>query len=82
MLETRILLKSLQDIEVKLMLCKTNFQWELLAKSYQEIVNKIETSYSGSEVPESLQKEIDTIRDALVVKKGALPPQDLSDFFK
>jgi hypothetical protein len=82
MLETRILQKSLKDIEIKLMLCKTNFQWELLAKNYQEVVNKIEEAFKENEIPESLQSAIDTIRESLVIKKGLLPPQDLSDFFK
>ncbi len=82
MLETRILLKSLQDIEVKLMLCKTNFQWELLAKKYEEVTNKIEETFPESEVPESLQKAMDTVREALVTKKGSLPQENLSDFFK
>jgi 23S rRNA A2030 N6-methylase RlmJ len=82
MLETRILEKSLKDIEIKLMLCKTHFEWELLAKKYQEAVNKIEQVHEETEIPETLQKVIDTIREALVEKKGKLPPQDLSDFFK
>ena len=82
MLETRILQKLLQDIEIKIMLCKTHFQWELLAKNYQEVVNKIEEAFKESETPQSLQNAIDTIREALVTKKGSLPPQDLSDFFK
>ena len=82
MLDTRILLKSLNDIEIKLMFCKTAFEWELFAKKYEEIQEKIKDHFADREVPEEIESAIDRTREALVTKKGELPPSDYSEFFK
>lgn len=82
MLDSRILLKLISDIEVKVMLCKTAFEWELLAKKYDELTKKIEQFFNGKEVPENFATALNTVRVSLVQKKGEMPPLDLSNFFK
>jgi len=82
MLDSRILLKSLNDIEVRITLCKSGFEWEILAKKYEELSKKIEQFFKADGVPESFTTALQTIRSALVQKKGEMPPLDLSDFFK
>lgn len=82
MLDNRILIKSLNDIDVKLMLCKTNFEWELLAKKFQEVSEEVDKFFKGQEIPEKIQTALDAVRASLVNKKGLLPPVELSEFFK
>lgn len=82
MLDNRILLKSLNDIDVKLMLCKTNFEWELLAKKYEAVEKDVKNFFKGKKVPADIKIALDTARASLVKKKGELPPEDLSSFFK
>jgi hypothetical protein len=82
MLNTRILLKSLNDIEIKLMFCKTAFEWGLFAEKFEQIVEKIRDFYTEEDVPEEIESAMSRTRDALVIKKGELPPSDYSEFFK
>jgi len=82
MLETRILLKSLNDIDIKLMFCKTAFQWELYAQKYEEIEAKIKEHYVEGDIPEEIEEAIERTRASLVAKKGELPPSDYSEIFK
>lgn len=75
-MEFRIFMKSLNDIDVKLMLCKSNFQWKLLAEKYDEASQKIEAFY-GEKVPAELVEALGRVRLQLVEKKGKLPPEDI-----
>ena len=79
--DIKILMKSLSDIDIKVMLCKTAFEWELIAKKYSELRDEIE-AFCASGLPEDVSAALDRTRAALVQKKGELPPLDLSDFFK
>jgi len=71
----KIFLKSVQDVDVKLMLCKSNFQWELLAKKYEEIESEIKEFYNN-EIPVELEQVLGNLRIKLVEKKGVLPVED------
>lgn len=82
MLDSRILIRSLSELEVKIMLCKSAFEWELLAKKYEDVKQKIELFFNTGEIPESILSALNTARASLVKKKGEMPPADLSDFFK
>ena len=82
MLDARILLKSLNDIEVKLMFCKTAFEWKLFADKYEELTEKINTFYQDDDTPEEIKVAISRTREALVTKKGELPPSSYSEIFK
>jgi hypothetical protein len=82
MVDAKILLKMLTDIEVKIMLCKSAFEWELLAKKYSEIEEKISSFFQKEDVPQNFQSALNNVRVLLVQKKGELPPLDLSSFFK
>jgi hypothetical protein len=82
MLDSRILLKSLNDLEVRIMLCKSAFEWELLAKKYVDIESNINNFFKKKKIPENFTTALDSLRTSLVQKKGELPPIDLSDFFK
>ncbi len=82
MLDAKILLKSLNDIEIKLMFCKTVFEWDLFAKKYEEIQKKINDYFADKEIPEEIESAVNRTREALVTKKGELPPSDYSEFFK
>lgn len=82
MLDSRILLKSLNDLEVRIMLCKSAFEWELLAKKYVDIESNIKSFFKKKKIPENFTTALDSLRASLVQKKGELPPIDLSDFFK
>ncbi|HPA57562.1 MAG TPA: hypothetical protein PLT70_09050 [bacterium] len=82
MLDSRILLKSLNDLEVRIMLCKSAFEWELLAKKYVDVESNIKNFFKKKKIPENFATALDTLRASLVQKKGELPPVDLSDFFK
>ncbi|HPG35017.1 MAG TPA: hypothetical protein PLW37_10940 [bacterium] len=82
MLDSRILLKSLNDLEVRIMLCKSAFEWELLAKKYVDVESNIKDFFKKKKIPENFATALDTLRASLVQKKGELPPVDLSDFFK
>ncbi len=82
MLDSRILLKSLNDLEVRIMLCKSAFEWELLAKKYVDIESNINNFFKKKKIPENFTTALDSLRASLVQKKGELPPIDLSDFFK
>lgn len=75
-MEFRIFMKSLNDIDVKLMLCKSNFQWKLLAEKYEEASRKIEAFY-GENMPSELVDALGRVRLQLVEKKGQLPPEDI-----
>ncbi|HOW50586.1 MAG TPA: hypothetical protein PLV42_00930 [bacterium] len=75
-MDIRIFMKAINDIDVKLMLCKSNFQWKLLAEKYEESSRKIEEFY-GEKVPTELQDALGRVRLQLVEKKGQLPPEDL-----
>ena len=82
MLDSRILLKSINDLEVRIMLCKSAFEWELLAKKYVDIESNIKSFFKKKKIPENFNTALDSLRASLVQKKGELPPIDLSDFFK
>jgi len=82
MVDARILLKTLTDIEVKIMLCKSAFEWELLAKKYSDIEEKISAFFKKDKIPQNFELALNNVRVLLVQKKGELPPIDLSDFFK
>ncbi|HOB72066.1 MAG TPA: hypothetical protein PKM18_09830 [bacterium] len=82
MLDSRILLKSLNDLEVRIMLCKSAFEWELLAKKYVDVESNIKNFFKKKKIPENFTTALDSLRASLVQKKGELPPIDLSDFFK
>jgi len=82
MLDSRILLKSLNDLEVRIMLCKSAFEWELLAKKYVDVESNIKNFFKKKKIPENFAIALDRLRASLVQKKGELPPVDLSDFFK
>ena len=82
MLDAKILLKSLNDIEIKLMFCKTVFEWDLFAKKYEEIQEKINDYFADGDIPEEIESAVERTREALVTKKGELPPSDYSEFFK
>ncbi|HSW60446.1 MAG TPA: hypothetical protein VLJ60_06570 [bacterium] len=82
MLDSRILLKSLNDLEVRIMLCKSAFEWELLAKKYVDVESNIKNFFKKKKIPENFATALDSLRASLVQKKGELPPVDLSDFFK
>jgi hypothetical protein len=75
-MEQKIFLKSLSDIEIKLGMCKTNFQWKLLAKQFEHANGKIEEFYS-EDIPREIQDKITSVRESLVEKKGQLPAEDL-----
>ncbi len=75
-MEFRIFMKSLNDIDVKLMLCKSNFQWKLLAEKYEEASQKIDAFY-GEKVPKELTDALGRVRMQLVERKGKLPPEDI-----
>lgn len=75
-MEFRIFMKSLNDIDVKLMLCKSNFQWKLLAEKYEEASQKIAAFY-GEKVPKELTDALGRVRMQLVERKGKLPPEDI-----
>ena len=79
--DIKILMKSLSDIDVKIMLCKSAFEWELLAKKYNSLRDEIE-AFCSSGLPEDVKEALEKTRASLVEKKGELPPLDLSDFFK
>ena len=79
--DIKILMKSLSDIDVRIMLCKSAFEWELLAKKYNSLRDEIE-AFCSSGLPEDVQTALEKTRAYLVEKKGELPPLDLSDFFK
>ena len=80
--DMKILMKSLSDIDVRIMLCKSAFEWELLAKKYNSLRDEIEAFCAESGLPEDVQTALEKTRAYLVEKKGELPPLDLSDFFK
>ncbi|MGI6395607.1 MAG: hypothetical protein ACOX2F_12935 [bacterium] len=82
MLNSRILLKSLSDIEVRISLCKSAFEWEILAKKYEEVESNIKNFFKEQGIPDNFVTALSNIRTSLVQKKGELPPLDLSDFFK
>ncbi len=75
-MDARIFLKMLNDIDVKIMLCKSNFQWKLLAEKYEEAVQRIEGFY-GQTIPSDIAGTMARVRAQLVEKKGQLPPEDL-----
>ncbi len=75
-MDARIFLKMLSDIDVKIMLCKSNFQWKLLAEKYEEAVKKIEDFY-GDAIPSDIAGTMARVRLQLVEKKGLLPPEDI-----
>lgn len=75
-MDARIFLKMLNDIDIKIMLCKSNFQWKLLAEKYEEAVKKIEEFY-GDTIPTDISGTMARVRAQLVEKKGLLPPEDL-----
>lgn len=75
-------MKSLSDIDIKIMLCKTAFEWELLAKKYDEIRASIEDFFGKDGVPEDILNALESTRASLVEKRGATPPSDLVDLFK
>ncbi|HSA34111.1 MAG TPA: hypothetical protein P5077_10330 [bacterium] len=75
-MDIRIFMKSLNDIDIKLMLCKSNFQWKLLAEKYDEAERKIQEFY-GAKIPNELTDALGRVRLQLVEKKGHLPPEDI-----
>ena len=75
-MDIRIFMKMLNDIDIKLMLCKSNFQWKLLAEKYEEATRQIGAFY-GEKTPSEIVAAIDRVRIQLVEKKGQLPPEDI-----
>ncbi len=75
-MDFRLYLKPINDIEVKLGLCKSNFMWKFLAKNYEDISEKVSDVY-GEDVPEEIQQALTRVRAKLVEKKGELPREDL-----
>ncbi len=75
-MEQRIFLKSLNDIDIKLMLCKSNFMWKLLAEKYEQAETNIRAFY-GENLPSDISDALGRVRIKLVEKKGELPPEDL-----
>lgn len=75
-MEEKIYLKSVNDIDIKLIFCKSNFQWKLLAEKYEEARKRVE-DYYGDNIPESITAALETLRAHLVEKKAELPEQDL-----
>jgi len=62
MLDSRILLKSLNDLEVRIMLCKSAFEWELLAKKYVDVESNIKDFFKKKKIPENFATALDTLR--------------------
>lgn len=75
-MEEKIFLKSVESVDIKLLFCKSNFQWKLLAEKYETATKKI-TEYYGDAVPDSINSALEELRAHLVEKKGQLPKQDL-----
>jgi len=75
-MNVKIFLKSIQDIDIKLMFCKSNFQWKLLAGKYEDAKEKVEDFYED-DVPEEIAIALETVKQKLVEKKGELPLEDL-----
>ncbi len=75
MLNTIILKKNLTDIEIKIELCKTNFQWKILAQKFEDILEQIEKE--KEDLPQEILDLKDKVRQNLVEKKGELPDEDL-----
>ena len=67
--DIKILMKSLSDIDVRIMLCKSAFEWELLAKKYNSLRDEIET-FCASGLPEDVSEALEKTRTSLVEKKG------------
>lgn len=77
LIDYRIFLKRVQDIEVKVVLCKNNFHWKILAEKFQTTHEEIETFYENDEIPAEIVETMTRIRLSLVEKKAALPQEDL-----
>ncbi len=77
MIDSRIFMKRMQDIEVKVALCKNNFHWKILAEKFQSLTEEIDIFYTDSDQPDELLAEIERVRELLVTKKAELPPEDL-----
>lgn len=76
MIDAKIHLKNLNDIDIKLMLCKSNFQWKLLAQKYEETAEDIKKTYEQG-LPSEIEETLARVRAKLVEKKTELPPEDL-----
>lgn len=76
-MDQKVLMKTVADIEIKLLTCKSNFFWEILAKKYDEAEEKIKDFYKKKPIPQELQDALDKVRLQLVIKKGDLPHEDL-----
>jgi hypothetical protein len=77
LIDYRIFLKRIRDIEIKIVLCKNNFHWKILAEKFQINSEEIEEFYSEEEIPTDIAETIAHVRSLLVEKKAALPPEDL-----
>jgi DNA-binding ferritin-like protein len=77
LIDYRIFLKRIRDIEVKVALCKNNFHWKILAEKFQATHEDIEKFYQESEIPADIAETIAHVRTLLVDKKAELPPEDL-----
>ena len=75
MLNNMILKKNLTDIEIKIELCKTNFQWKILAGKLEKILDDIEIE--KNDVSQEVLELTNKVREKLVEKKGELPTEDL-----
>ena len=82
MLSVKIVMKSINDIDIKVQLCKTSFEWEILAEKYSRLRDELEAEFKDSEMPKEIFDALERVRGALVQKKGEMPPQDLLNFFK
>ena len=77
LIDYRIFLKRIRDIEIKVVLCKNNFHWKILAEKFQTTSEEIEKFYSDEEIPADIAETIAHVRSLLVDKKAELPAEDL-----
>ena len=49
MLSIKIVMKSINDIDIKVQLCKTSFEWEILAEKYSKLRDELEAGFRNAE---------------------------------
>ncbi|MFO7735979.1 MAG: hypothetical protein R6W70_07150 [bacterium] len=71
--------KTIEDILVKIELCKTNFQWKFIAEKFEKLQQDVAEKYPEKDnpPPEKIRKKIEKTREMLVSKKAELPQEDL-----
>lgn len=71
--------KTIEDISVKIELCKTNFQWKFIAEKFEKLQHDIAEKYPEKDnpPPAEIRKKMEETRQMLVSKKSKLPPEDL-----